>query len=186
MRIYIAIGMCIFLSACAHSNQFSAAAGPDEPIAASETVTTTGQPIQDLNAYRVLKQTHPELFIWQKAQQINQSVNHEINYRPDDPNVSEVWHVMPTGGDGNCHDYAVTKLFDMIQAGVPRQAMRLTVASVNGTNEFHLMLAVDIPGRGTFFMDSNRQNVLSVQEARQLYTLWFMENPTAGRMELVA
>jgi predicted transglutaminase-like cysteine proteinase len=189
MRVFIAIGICVFLSACAHTGpggQFAAMQpDADEPVAASETITTNGQPIQDINGYRVLKQEHPELFIWQKAQEINHSVNEQINYRPDAPGISEVWHVMPTGGQGNCHDYAVTKLFEMIQAGVPRQSMRLTVASVNSTGEFHVMLAVDIPGRGTFFMDSNRENIETAAEAKGLYTLWFMENPVAGRMELV-
>ena len=185
MRVFVAIGMCILLSACAHNAQFSAAPDMDNPADSAE-INTTGQPIQDLNGYKSLKVSHPELFIWEKAQEINQSVNEEINYRPDEPGILEVWHVMPQGGDGNCHDYAVTKLYKMVEAGIPRRMMRLTVAQVNGTGEWHLMLAVDVPGHGTFFMDSNRQNVLTVGQAKELYTLWFMENPLAGRMELVA
>lgn len=184
MRNLFAIGMCILLSACSQNSRMGMMM-PEDIAPTSEVVHTTGQAINDMNGYRVLKQSNPELFILQRAQEINQRVNDKISYAPDDPAQPETWRVMTAGGNGNCNDYAVTKLREMVEAGVPRQTMRLTVASVNNSNEWHLMLAVDIPGRGTYFMDSNRENVLSVREARQLYTLWFMENPIARRMELV-
>jgi len=188
MRSWILLSFCALLSACAHHGDMTGMDPDADPSTASQTITTTGRAINDLNAYRMLKDEHPELFIWHKAQEINHDVNEHISYRSDPPQNTgyvEVWHVMPTGGEGNCHDYAVTKLAKMIDAGVPRESLRLTVASVKNTGEWHLMLAVDVPDRGTFFMDSNRENILTAEEARDLYTLWFMENPRAERFELV-
>ncbi len=159
---------------------------------ASQSVHTTGRAIADLVAYRDFKYAHPELFAdngngminLASAQAINTEVNHAINYQDDPPGV-EIWHIEASGGEGNCHDYAVTKLAKMIAAGVPRSAMRLTVANVKETGEWHLMLAVDVPGQGTMFMDSNREEILTPDQARELYTLWFMENPASQHLELV-
>jgi predicted transglutaminase-like cysteine proteinase len=159
---------------------------------ASQSVHTNGQAIADLVAYRDFKNNYSELFAENSAgavnlasaQAINTEVNHAISYQDDEPGV-EVWHVQANGGLGNCHDYAVTKLAKMLAAGTPRSALRLTVASVNETGEWHLMLAVDVPGQGTMFMDSNRENIMTADQARDLYTLWFMENPASQHLEVV-
>ena len=210
MRAYVIALFCLALPACTHNHQ-TVAIGDQQVIdvgptaaagiglgsglgdAYSQDVRTTGRAINDLNAYRDFKINHPELFAIntntnasiEAAEAINVNVNHAISYQDDEPGIAEVWHIEANGGEGNCHDYAVTKLAKMVAVGMPRTALRLTVASVKNTGEWHLMLAVDVPGRGTFFMDSNRENILTAAEARDLYTLWFMENPASQRMELV-
>lgn len=208
MRACLSLIFCAFLSACAGQQQEivsfgdqTMGVGPTRAItsasafigsSASQEVRTTGRPVNDLSGYSILKQSHPELFAanggrvsLQTAEAINAEVNEAISYKDDPPGITEVWHVMPSGGEGNCHDYAATKLAKMVAAGTPRSALRFVVATVKDSGIWHLMLAVDVPGSGTFFMDSNRKHILTAAEARDLYTLWFMENPAAQRLELV-
>lgn len=209
MRVMLAAVLCLALSACAGESETvslgsgrSIAVGPTRAISASsaflapnisQSVRTTGRPINDIGAYARLKQSNPDLFmqrvnmnvdIMRTADAINERVNGAISFE-DDNAGQESWRALPTGGYGDCDDYAVTKLYHMVHAGVPRNAMRLTVATSKITGQWHLMLAVDVPGRGTFFMDNNNEHLLDAAEARDLYTLWFMENTATLRMELV-
>lgn len=210
MRAIFAAAICVALSACAGEtetvslgNGQSINVGQTRAISSmnafiapsvSSAVRTTGRAINDIGAYSRLKQSNPELFmqraaaavdVMRAADSINSSVNSAISFE-DDSASKETWRALPSGGYGDCDDYAVTKLYHMINAGVPRQNMRLTVATSKQTGQWHLMLAVDVPGRGTFFMDNNNEHLLDASEARDLYTLWFMENTATLRMELVA
>jgi len=210
MRALFAVALCVSLSACAGESETvnigngrMIAMGPTRAISAtsafiapaiSKEIHTTGRAIKDIGAYSRLKQSNPELFIeraaasvnaMQTADNINSRVNGMISFA-DDSNGVESWRALPTGGNGDCDDYAVTKLYHMVAAGVPRAQMRLTVATSKITGQWHLMLAVDVPGHGTFFMDNNNEHLLDASEARDLYTLWFMENNATQRMELVA
>jgi predicted transglutaminase-like cysteine proteinase len=209
MRGMIVAAFCVLLTACAgdsetitigHNRYISV--GPTYAInsgnafiasGTSSAVQTNGRAINDLKTYGALKRNHPELFSprpgnqhhgLQQADIINRQVNEMIQFEDDAPN-NESWRVLANGGDGDCDDYAVTKLALMIKAGVPRHALRLTVATSKITGQWHLMLAVDVPGRGTYFMDNNNSHLVSAGEARSLYTLWFMENSASQRMELV-
>ncbi len=210
MRAIFAAALCVALSACAGDSETvslgngrSIAVGPTRAISSSNAfiapsmssaVRTTGRAINDIGAYSRLKQSNPELFIQRAstnvnvmhaADTINERVNSAISFE-DDSGSKETWRALPAGGYGDCDDYAVTKLYHMIAAGVPRSAMRLTVATSKQTGQWHLMLAVDVPGRGTFFMDNNNEHLIDASEARDLYTLWFMENSATLKMELVA
>ena len=207
MRHFYVVALCAFFSACAGSEQVQVNGktmnvGPTRAIqssyafaapAGSSAVHTTGRAIGDLKTYRALKANHPELFRARSGQaenalaiadRINQHVNDSITFEDDSPS-NESWRVLASGGYGDCDDYAVTKLAKMVQAGVPRHALRLTVATSKITGEWHLMLAVDT-ARGTYFLDNNNAHLLNSREARNLYTLWFMENPRAQQMELVS
>ncbi len=71
----------------------------------------------------------------------NRSINAEIvpvskDYRAD---VSNGWMIAPSMGD--CNDYAVTKRHELLQAGLPAKALRLSVVeTVSGVG--HLVLVV--------------------------------------------
>lgn len=209
MRAIFAAALCVALSACAGESETvslgdgrSIAVGPTRAISGanafiapnlSSEVRTSGRAINDIGAYSRLKQSNPELFMQraatgvdavQAADAVNRRVNDMISFE-DDSGSKESWRALPSGGNGDCDDYAVTKLYHMISAGVPRQHMRLTVATSKQTGQWHLMLAVDVPGRGTFFLDNNNEHLLDASEARDLYTLWFMENTATLKMELV-
>lgn len=215
MRVFAVLALCTLLSACAShygeatriSNGQVIAVGPTRALIgnsamigyptatyANPQIHTSGYAIADFIPYYNFKLSHPELFVanpateasFDTAEAVNSKINEAIAYDDSDAGKgTEVWHVMADGGNGSCHDYAVTKLAEMVAAGTPRQSLRLTIASVKDTGQWHLMLAVDLPGRGTFFMDNNSQHLLSAAEANDIYTLWFMENPAAQRMELV-
>lgn len=209
MRAILAAVLCLALSACAGESETvslgngrSVAVGPTRAISGSsafiapsmsQSVRTSGRAINDIGAYARLKQSNPDLFmqrasanidIMRTADAVNDRVNGAISFE-DDSGSQESWRALPAGGYGDCDDYAVTKLYHMVHAGVPRSQMRLTVATSKITGQWHLMLAVDVPGRGTFFMDNNNEHLLDASEARDLYTLWFMENTATLRMELV-
>ncbi|HCM84247.1 MAG TPA: transglutaminase-like cysteine peptidase [Alphaproteobacteria bacterium] len=209
MRAILAAALCVALSACAGDtetvslgNGHSINVGPTRAISSmnafampqmSGEIRTTGRAINDIGAYQRLKQSNPDLFApragvnvsLETTDSINRRINDMISFE-DDGGGKETWRALPSGGYGDCDDYAVTKLYHMISAGVPRSAMRLTVATSKQTGQWHLMLAVDVPGRGTFFMDNNNEHLLNASEARDLYTLWFMENTATLKMELVA
>lgn len=77
---------------------------------------------------------------------INAEVNSSIRYR-EDPH--DHWAIAPASGD--CDDFAVTKLFRLLVAGVPRTALRLAWATVEGRD--HLLLLA-FTTRGILRLDS--------------------------------
>lgn len=57
----------------------------------------------------------------QMAEQVSRRVNAEITYQEDAAQYgqSDRWVVYPTSGKGDCEDYALTKLWELKDAGIP-------------------------------------------------------------------
>jgi predicted transglutaminase-like cysteine proteinase len=72
-------------------------------------------------------------------------VNHHVNAsivpmaKSYGPNLGEGWTIGPEMGD--CNDYAVTKRHDLLEAGLPSKALRLSVVTT-ASGVGHLVLVV--------------------------------------------
>lgn len=73
---------------------------------------------------------------------VNRAVNTAMSYRPEQ---RDVW-----GSGADCEDYALRKLAALVEAGVPRGALRLAIARVGGRG--HAVLLV----RGLWVLDNRR------------------------------
>ncbi len=87
-------------------------------------------------------------------ERVNAAVNHQIRYQDD--HGPDHWDVSPAQGD--CDDYAVTKLVALTSAGVPRTALRIVVA-VTDRGTLHGVLAAEISGT-TVILDNRVDDVL--------------------------
>ena len=85
---------------------------------------------------------------------VNNSVNHSIIYREEKINK---WSIYPIYGD--CEDYALTKMFELIKAGYSRAALRLTIVVIKETGEKHMVLNVETD-QGTYVLDNRSDKVL--------------------------
>jgi len=76
---------------------------------------------------------------------INRAVNMAIK-SADDPHV---WHSpleALSAGEGDCKDYAVTKYFALLEAGLPEQDVKLLIVHDVKVNQDHAMVAVRFDG----------------------------------------
>jgi predicted transglutaminase-like cysteine proteinase len=82
---------------------------------------------------------------------VNHSVNMSIIPMPKDygQNLGDGWTIAPDMGD--CNDYAVTKRHELIENGLPSQALRLAVVKT-ASGIGHLVLVV-VTTRGDIVMD---------------------------------
>jgi predicted transglutaminase-like cysteine proteinase len=105
---------------------------------------------------------------------VNVAVNHEIIYRRDQPVIRAVvarpgesvmvdtWEISPRYGD--CEDYAVTKLARLIDAGLPRSALRLAFYRLpSGTS--HTVLTAETT-EGTLVLSNLSDRLLSWREIK--------------------
>lgn len=98
--------------------------------------------------------------VWQLLNRVNSQVNESITPEDDIQHYgrAEYWTI-PTDGYGNCHDYALTKRKDLIEAGIPENALRMAVVKTwNG--EGHAVLTVSTD-RGDYVLDNLREGIVS-------------------------
>jgi predicted transglutaminase-like cysteine proteinase len=93
-----------------------------------------------------------------EIERVNQWVNANINPMSD----MEHWGVVdqwdyPTDGKGDCEDYALLKRKLLIDEGLPRQALLMTVVK-DLNNEGHAVLMVKT-NKGDFVLDNMRDDV---------------------------
>jgi len=116
---------------------------------------------------------------WLLLNAVNTTVNHAI--WPEDDlkhyGKSEYWTI-PTDGYGDCEDYALTKRKDLLQAGLPAQALRLAVVDSAASGR-HAVLTV-ATDKGDYVLDNLSGEIRSWRTAG--YT-WIERqdsaNPTA-------
>lgn len=67
--------------------------------------------------------------IHELAAQVNFAVNSDVRYRVDMElyGRAEFWTVVRGMGEGDCDDYALTKRYRLLEAGVPLELLRLAV-----------------------------------------------------------
>jgi len=97
---------------------------------------------------------------WKLIQDINTGVNASIHEASDQDVYSapERWEY-PTSGAGDCEDFALEKRKQLINAGLPRQALLMTV--VTDENGFgHAILTVRT-SNGDFELDNRTDRVLA-------------------------
>lgn len=95
--------------------------------------------------------------------QINTQVNREIKAVSDLDHwgVVEHWDY-PTDGQGDCEDYVLEKRKRLIKAGLPRQALLITVVR-DKKGDGHAILTVKTD-RGDFVLDNQEAKILSWSE----------------------
>lgn len=89
---------------------------------------------------------------------VNRSVNRAIWPESDERHygVAEYWDI-PKDGYGNCHDYALTKRKELIDAGLPERALRVAIVVTPRENR-HAVLTVTTD-RGDLVLDNLNDSV---------------------------
>jgi predicted transglutaminase-like cysteine proteinase len=106
--------------------------------------------------------------IWQTLITANVHVNSTIMSRSDMAHwgVEDRWDY-PDDGFGDCEDYQLLKRRLLVQAGLPRRAMRMTVVIGDGGTGHAVMIART--DRGDFVLDNKRDAVLPWTETGYIY-----------------
>jgi predicted transglutaminase-like cysteine proteinase len=93
-----------------------------------------------------------------EIERVNQWVNANITPMSDQEHwgVVDQWDY-PTDGKGDCEDYALLKRKLLIEEGLPRQALLMTVVK-DLNNEGHAVLTVKT-SKGDFVLDNMRDDV---------------------------
>ena len=96
---------------------------------------------------------------WRAVERINRWVNANIEPVLDDQLYGAVDHwAYPDSGKGDCEDYVLLKRRLLIGAGVPRQALLITVVK-DEHNDGHAVLTLRTE-RGDFVLDNKRDEIL--------------------------
>jgi len=98
--------------------------------------------------------------LWKLVQDINLDVNSQIREASDQEvyGVPERWE-FPTGGAGDCEDFALEKRKRLMNAGIPRQTLLMTVVTDEG-GLGHAVLAIRTV-KGDFVLDNRVNRILS-------------------------
>ncbi|MGO4705873.1 transglutaminase-like cysteine peptidase [Microvirga sp. 2MCAF38] len=106
--------------------------------------------------------------IWNTIVSINKRVNNEITPVTDQDHwgVVDHWDI-PTDGKGDCEDYQLLKRKKLVELGVPRRAMLMTVV-IDELGEGHAVLVVRTD-RGDYVLDNKHSNVLSWDQTGYVY-----------------
>lgn len=93
---------------------------------------------------------------------VNKSVNASITYKKEGKWDQDIWTVSPKEGD--CDDYTVTKRQQLIEAGVPRGAMRAAYAfTARGIEHVFLIVSTTM---GDFVLDNESNNIYDLERAK--------------------
>jgi predicted transglutaminase-like cysteine proteinase len=98
--------------------------------------------------------------VWRLLKSVNDKINRAIDPVTDAEHwgVAESWDY-PTDGKGDCEDYALLKRKLLIAAGLPRQALLMTVVS-DRKGEGHAVLTVTTD-QGDFVLDNQITEVVA-------------------------
>ena len=99
---------------------------------------------------------------WTLLQKVNLTVNRTIHEAEDMAvyGVAERWEY-PSGGFGDCEDFALLKRKELIDAGLPRQALLMTVVT-DEVGSGHAILTARTD-RGDFILDNRNNRILPWQ-----------------------
>lgn len=119
---------------------------------------------------------------WILLNAVNQTVNNAIWPEDDMKHYgrAEYWTI-PTDGLGDCDDYAVTKRKDLIEAGLPAQALRLAVV-VSQASGRHAVLTI-ATDKGDFVLDNLASDIRAWRNTD--YT-WIERQDAANPMRWVS
>jgi predicted transglutaminase-like cysteine proteinase len=105
---------------------------------------------------------------WRTIVSINRTVNRKIEPMTDQEHwgVIDSWD-LPTDGYGDCEDYQLLKRRLLVEAGMPRRALRMTVV-VDEKGEGHAVLMVRTD-RGDFVLDNKVDTILPWHQTGYVY-----------------
>jgi predicted transglutaminase-like cysteine proteinase len=105
---------------------------------------------------------------WKSIVSINQRVNSSIKAVTDADHfgVVDTWG-FPDDGKGDCEDFQLLKRRLLVEAGLPRRAMRMTVV-IDELGEGHAVLMVRT-NRGDFVLDNKTSSVLPWHRTGYVY-----------------
>ena len=105
---------------------------------------------------------------WQTIGSVNRRVNTTVRPLTDADHwgVPDSWD-FPTDGAGDCEDYQLQKRKLLVEAGLPRRAMRMTVV-IDEKREGHAVMMVRT-NRGDFILDNKTNAVLPWHETGYVY-----------------
>lgn len=108
----------------------------------------------------------PEL--WRTIVAVNRNVNKRIKPMTDLKHWGTVdqWD-FPNDGFGDCEDYQLLKRKLLVEQGLPRRAMRMTVV-IDDQGEGHAVLMVRTD-RGDFILDNKRMSILPWQQTGYVF-----------------
>jgi len=105
---------------------------------------------------------------WRKIVSVNRAVNKQIEPLTDQEHWGRIdsWD-LPTDGYGDCEDYQLLKRKLLVEAGLPRRALRMTVV-IDEKGEGHAVLMVRTD-RGDFVLDNKIDTVLPWHQTGYVY-----------------
>jgi predicted transglutaminase-like cysteine proteinase len=103
----------------------------------------------------------------EQLKRINHSVNTSIipKHKSYGTDLQDGWTIAPSTGD--CNDYAVTKRHELLESGMPSQALRLSVVKT-ASGIGHLVLVVATK-RGDIVLDNLREEIRPWQSTGYLW-----------------
>ena len=110
---------------------------------------------------------------------VNSQVNRRITYRNDREVYGVAEHWTPADRVGDCEDYALTKLTELLAEGIPRNVMRLASARQrSGVPHAVLTIRTD---RGVYVLDNNYDYVVPWEQLG--YRNWRWEQAGSFRWQ---
>jgi predicted transglutaminase-like cysteine proteinase len=106
--------------------------------------------------------------VWKTIVQVNRQVNGAIQAQTDQDHwgLEDRWD-FAEDGYGDCEDYQLVKRKQLVEAGFPRRALRMTVViDEDGAGHAVMMVRTD---RGDFILDNKRNAVLPWNQTGYTY-----------------
>lgn len=105
---------------------------------------------------------------WKAIVAVNNRVNGSIRAMTDDDHwgVADRWD-LPTDGIGDCEDFQLLKRRLLVQEGLPRRAMRMTVV-IDGRGDGHAVLMIRTD-RGDLVLDNKTNAIRPWYETGYVY-----------------
>jgi len=106
--------------------------------------------------------------VWQALVAVNREVNERIKAVSDYDHwgVEDRWN-LPEDGSGDCEDIQLLKRRILVERGLPRRAMRMTVViDEEGSGHAVMMVRTD---RGDLILDNRRPNILPWTQTGYVY-----------------
>lgn len=106
--------------------------------------------------------------VWKVLVQVNRQVNAAIKPMTDQEHwgVEDRWD-FAEDGSGDCEDYQLVKRRQLVEAGLPRRALRMTVV-IDEEGAGHAVMMVRT-NRGDFILDNKRDAVLPWHQTGYIY-----------------
>jgi predicted transglutaminase-like cysteine proteinase len=120
--------------------------------------------------------------IWKTIVSVNQRVNSSVKAITDADHwgVVDVWG-FPDDGKGDCEDFQLLKRRILVESGLPRRAMRMTVV-IDELGEGHAVLVIRT-NQGDYVLDNKTSSVLPWHRTGYAYVKRESEN-TVGWVSL--